>query len=318
MSLQSSASLNPVLAQLLTNYLVPDSAFVGTRIAPYFFTSEQAASYYVFDKENLASSPLLIDRAPSTEYPREQLKLSQDLYGCTNRGVEIPVDDEERRKYASAFSADDAAMRRIRNIIKVNHERRIYNKVTGGTFTSTSPTNKWDDHTVDVNSVPTSLPVEDIDIARNAIYTACGMEPNLLILPRSVFYALKEHPEILNKIKYSQKGIITVDLLSEVFNIPIAIAGGLDNSAADGQAVVTAGIWSDTVWLGVVGAANDLQSPTAIRTFVWTGMTGPDGATVESYRDDRIQSDVHRGKQYTDEKICGTQLAYTLTNVLSA
>jgi hypothetical protein len=312
MSLNSSATANPVLSSLLNKYLVAEDGFVGQRIAPLFLTAEQAANYYVFDKDNALQIPRLGVRAPGTSYPRTSMKLSQDSYGCINRGLEIPVDDEERAKYRSAFDADSAAIRRIRNIIRVNHEVRIKEKIEASAAGTSSPSVKWDAYT---NAA--SDPIGDVQAAKDAIFEGCGMDPNLMTLPRAVFNKLKEHPQILDKVKYSQRGVITREILEEIFGIRIAVAQATENSAADGQTITPEVIWGEVVVLAVVNPTQDLQAPNFLRTFVWTGQTGPDGVTVETYREDKIQSDVHRGKQHTDEKITGVELGYYFTNTLT-
>lgn len=313
MSLISTAAANPVLASLLVRYMSDPAGFIGNRLAPLFMTREQAASYYIYDNDNLASTPKLLERAPGTPYARTNMKLSDDTYRCVNRGIEIPVDDEERAKYATSFGADDAAMQRIRQIIRINHEIRVRNKLTtGGVVTSSSPSVKWDAYT---NT--SSDPIGDVQAAKDAIYGGSGMDPNLMTLPRGVFYKLRQHPKILDQFRYTQGGGVTLEDLEQVFQIKIALANVQDDGAADGQSISLAQIWTDTVVLAVVGQPGNLASPSALRTFVWSSQTGADGIAVESYREDNIQSDVHRAKQYTDEKVTGAALAYVLTDTLT-
>lgn len=309
----STANANPVLTATLSLFMVDPAGFAGRALAPLFMTKEQSAKYYIFDRANLLNSPKRLDRAPSTPYPRTTLSLSDDSYNCTNKGIEIPVDDEERAKYSVAFSADEAAMRRARNIILINHETRVKNASTAAGVPHATPGTKWDNY-----SSSSSDPVGDVDVGKTNIHENCGMEANLMVLPRAVFLKLKEHPKILDKIKYSQRGIITPELLAEVFNIErIVIAGALDNAAADGQALNPGYIWDDNIVLAHVEDSQDMQAPNFMRTFAWTAQTGPDGVLVESYREDNIQSDIHRAKQYTDEKVVGSFLGYNIKDVLT-
>src|SRR4051812_1209142 len=121
----STATANPVLTVTLQKYILNAASLVGRNIAPIFLTGSQSAQYYVFDKDNALSIPQDLQRAPGTPYKRTFMKLSGDSYSCTNKGIEIPVDDEERAKYAAAFSADAAGMKRVRDIIMINHELRV-------------------------------------------------------------------------------------------------------------------------------------------------------------------------------------------------
>lgn len=309
--LTSTATANPVLAALINNFMQNPMGFVGTRIAPLLPVGEQSAKYYVFDRENMARTPKLLERAPGTRYPRTGMKLSDDSYACINRGIEIPVDDEERAKYATAFAADQAAIRRARNIIMVNHEIRVHAAATAGGIAGASPTVKWNDYADTLSN-----PVGDVDVAKTAIFTASGMEPTLFTIPRTVFNALKEHPAILDKIKYSQRGVVTEEILSEIFGVRVVVAKSLDDSAADGQTISPEEIWGESCILCVANPVQDIQAPNFMRTFNWTVQSGRDGATVESYREDQIQSDVHRVKQHTDEKVVGAELVYHFSNTL--
>lgn len=309
----SSATANPVLTATLTKFVLEQSGLVGQLIAPLFLTGQQSAKYYVFDKENFVSIPTGLERAPSTPYQRTNLKLSDDSYSCVNRGIEVPVDDEERAKYRDAFSADEAAMRRARNVMIINHERRVKTLATAAGVPNSSASNAWDAY-----DNADSDPVGDTDVIKEVVRTGSGLVVNLMVISVTVFNALKEHPKILDKIKYSQRGVVTREILQEVFGIPqIAIAGAVENTAADGQTATLADIWGDKVFFGHVEPSSDLQAPNFARTFVWTAQSGPDGVLVESYREDNIQSDIHRAKQHTDEKMTGSELGYWLDSVLT-
>jgi len=313
MPTNANVTANPVLTATLNNYLVNAEGFVGRRVAPLFLTPEQSAQYYVFDRDNMMSSPTLAGRAPSTPFPRTSLKLSDDTYRTVDRGLECPVDDGQRKKYAKAFDADAAAIRKIRNDVLVNHEQRVASVAKAAAVANHTPTKRWDEYDED-----DSDPVADVDTGKNAIFNATGMEANLLIIPRAVFYKLKEHPAILEKIKYSQRGVVTKEILAEVFGVDeILVPGLVTNSAAEGQTPVPSGIWGKIAFLCHAENVQSLDAPNFMRTFVWTSETGPDGVLVESYREDKIKSDVHRAQHWTDEKRVGLELGYQIKAVIA-
>lgn len=309
----ANVSANPVLTATLNNYLVNAEGFVGRRVAPLFFTPEQAAQYYVFDTQNMMSAATLKGRAPSTPFPRTQLKLSDDTYRTIDRGLECPVDDGQRKKYAKAFDADAAAVRKIRNDVLINHEQRVAAKALAASVANHAAAKRWDEYTETLSD-----PVGDVDTAKNSIFNKTGMEGNLLIIPRAVFFKLKEHPKILDKIKYSQRGVVTKEILAEVFGVEeILVPGLVLNSAAEGQTPVPSGIWGKNAVLVHAESAQALDAPNFARTFVWTEETGPDGVLVETYREDAIKSDVHRAQHWTDEKVVGNDLGYKITGLIA-
>jgi hypothetical protein len=309
--IKSSATANPVLSALFQKFRQNMGSFVGMQLAPVFNTGEQSAKYYVFGDENERDIPDLKGRAPSSPYPRTSITLSDDSFDCVNRGIEIPVDDNERAKYADAFAADAAAMRRAALIVSINHEKRVKTLATSGAVTSSSPSTKWD-------AASGSDPLGDVDTAREAIYTATGGEANVMIINRAVYNVLREHAAILDKYKHTQPGIITSELLANVFGVQrLIVAGALENTANEGQTATPAQIWGDSVILAIASNSPDLESPNFMRTFNWSDRSGPNGVLVETYREDAVESDIHRAKQHTDEKITGASLGYHLSDVLT-
>jgi len=58
------------------------------------------------------------------------------------------------------------------------------------------------------------------------------------------------------------------------------------------------------------------------RTIYWNqfGNVGADGVPIQiaSYRDEPVESDIHRAQHSTDEKLVGAEAGFVLTDVLGA
>jgi len=308
--MKSNISRNPVLTYTAARYMRNPAGFVALRLAPLFLTGEQSASYYVFNAENMLNVPTDLRRAPSSGYKRSKMVLSDDTYSCKEYGIEEPVDDRERKKYASALDADTAAVKRAVDIIRINHEIRVRDLANSGSVTSSGVGTKWD--------AANSTPVKDVKAACQVVRKACGQKPNLMVVNEDTFDVLAEHPTVLEKIKYTQRGVVTAEILAAVFGVrEIAVAGQAINTANEGQAQSINDLWADNVILAVTDASADLQALNFIRTFGWIGEVGPDGVLVESYREDPTRSDVHRARQDTDEKLVGAACGYRLNDVLT-
>ena len=308
--MQSAVVVNPILSLTVMRFMQDPKGFVGMRLLPLFLTAEQAANYYVFDAENVLGVPTNIRRGPSAPYARTTTKLSSDLYGTQEYGIENPVDDKTRRKYARAMNADKAAVMKGAATILINHELRSKALAMSAGVSHASPATQWDQ--------AGSTPVQDVDAAKEFIHAQTGMEANYMQVDRDTFNVLKEHPQILEKIKYTQRGIVTTDILAAVFGVDqFVVAGSLQATNNEGQALTPAAIWGDSVIIAVVNPDNNMESPNFGRTFGWIGEVGPDGVIVESYRDDSVRSDIHRTRQDTAEKIVGPACAYRLDNVLA-
>ncbi|NPV38314.1 MAG: hypothetical protein HPY78_03450 [Brevinematales bacterium] len=74
-------------------------------------------------------------------------------------------------------------------------------------------------------SNPASNPIANIETAKEAIRKQIGIRPNTLLLSGKAYNALKTHSALLERIKYSMKGVVTADLIGEIFDIPKVIIG---------------------------------------------------------------------------------------------
>ncbi|MBC2592691.1 major capsid protein [Ruficoccus amylovorans] len=312
--MKSNAVFNPVLSALFNAYFINPGDYVGLDIAPIFRTGEQSANYPVFGRENFVNMPTLKPRAPGTPYPRSVPSLSDDKYSTKNYGHETPVPDENRKKYAKQIDADNAAVKRNAQTILVNHELRVRALVKSAAVTHrATPAAKWDDYA-------NSDPIADVKAARRVIDVEGGIAPNLLTLTPTVVDKLALHPKI-RALYPTHNGPITTEMLRVAFEIErVRIAAAKVNTAADGQALSIGYLWGDDIILSVSENSQDLESPNAARTFLWTEESGGDdaGSRIETYREDNIKSDVHRSEHHTDEKLTGPDFIYLLESVLTA
>ncbi|WP_221029907.1 major capsid protein [Actomonas aquatica] len=311
--MKSNVTHNPVLSATFNKFFASAAGYVGLTLAPIFRAGEQASSYYVFDRENFLNVPRLDARAPGSPYARSFMKLSDDTFNCKNYGHESPVPDEVRKKYANAFSADQAAVRRNARIILFNHEVRVKALYDGNGVPNSTPGTKWDDY-----ADAASDPIGDVKAAKRVIQVSCGMMPNTMAISQTVYDTLTEHPAIKAKFTNTD-GPISKEQLRKAFEIEnLVVAGQVENTANEGQALNPAYLWGDNVVLAVTSASTDMETPNAARTFIWDGGSGEAGSRVESYREDNLKSDVHRSEHFADEKLTGAEMCYRLNSVLTA
>lgn len=310
--MKSKAVFNHVLTKVAGEYAVNEAEYAAPALAPVLPVAVQAATFPVWKRENLLNVPDLKARAPGASYPRVDLELDDDTFATKDYGIEVPLDDRQKAIYRSAFDADRGKIQRGTRILMLNKERRVHALATGGGVPSSSPGTKWDAGGAD--------PIGDVDAVREVIHDNCGMDPNTMIIPRDVFNVLKESSVILDKIKYTQRGIVTAEIMAAVFGVGrIVIAGSTQNTANEGQAVSIGKLWGDSVILAYVNAVPDIESPTFARTFAWSGYSGSSNGevAVSTYRDENGNSTVHKCLHDVDEKLASAACGYHLSSVLS-
>jgi hypothetical protein len=302
--------LNPLLTGIATRYMAT-LPLVGLRLAPVFNTPLHSAQYYVYDTSNFTDVPTDIRHAPSSPFKRLNSKLSDDTFIARDYGIEEPVDMMELKLYSSFFQADKSAMERAVRVVAINHELRVRAAVRGLSATA-SPAVKW-------NAAAATTILADVQASKNAIQASIGVDPNLMVIPRDVMNALRIAPEILERFKYTEGGLVTKAMLEALFEIEIVISNDNINNAAEGQAASLGGIWTDEVVFSYSQPSSDIKALNFMRTFNWTDAdgSGPSGISTFSYDENPIDSRIVRARQFTDEKIVAAGAAYYLSNVLA-
>lgn len=124
-------------------------------------------------------------------------------------------------------------------------------------------------------STALSTPITDVDHAQIAIQSVTGYKPNVLVIGPYVYSALKNHASILDRIKYTQRGIVTKELLAALFDVDkVLVAEGVKNAAAKGASEDTDFIAGKHALLAYAAPSPGIKQPTAGYTFAWTGLLG--------------------------------------------
>lgn len=307
----STAALNPVLTGRLNKFMVDPQGFVARDLFPPFFTASQSGDYVTYERSNLINIPKLAARAPGTRFAESQSKKGKGTFSCQDYGHKEPVDRMQRQIYANQLDADNAANERNGVIMLVNWERRVADKVKAMTAKS-SPNTKWD--------AENSKPIDDIRAAKSVIHVNCGMDPNLMVVSRVVVDVLADHPQFVDRMKYTTGDSITEEMLARFFGIErVRVAGGIENAANEGQAEDPAYLWGSDVVLAVTNPAQQLEALNLGRTFAWSvgNGGGRNLAHVRSWIDEDRDSTIHLARSWLDERTVAEGAGYLLENTLT-
>lgn len=316
-------TLRPELAGSLEEFdLAMDrQGFIGQRLFPVFEVAKSAGHFGVIPVEQLLKN-VETSRAPGAPYSRSTSKFEVAEYSCVENGVEEPVDDREATMYRDYIDAEVSATQRAYDIVLRNQEKRIAAKVFNAT-TFAAATSGVD---IEWDKFKTAQPVDHVEAAVRAIWNACGLWPNTLVINRMVFRNLRQCAQIIDRIAGLGAGAatkasdITPAMLAQVFDLDeVLVAGSGKNAAKEGQALSMSSIWSDEyafVCRRVV--SQDIREPGIGRTMHWGEDGSSVGGTVESYRDPAIRGNVIRVRHDTDEKVILAATGYLLSNITTA
>jgi hypothetical protein len=168
-------------------------------------------------------------------------------------------------------------------------------------YSALSGTSQWSD--------PNSDPIAAIRTAKQTIHNAVHVNANVLMLGKQVYDKLIDHPAVIERIKYSQLGVASADLLARMFDVDrIVIGAAGKNGSVEGQSDSMSYIWGKNALLAYVNPRRGQKMVTLGVTYQWkTRTTERLNGTDE--RDRRGQF-IRVGDDYRDAELVSAETAY--------
>lgn len=232
--------------------------------------------------------------------------LSTGSYVAVEYAFAKGVTDEARDNSDDPLRPEIEAAEFVTDNLLRAREKRVADLVSAcaNWANSVTPSTKWDDDTSD--------PLGDVDTARTAILQATGLMPNSMVMGWEVWEDLKNHPDLLDRIKYTEKGVLTSDLAAGLFEVNKLLVGrSVYESAEEGETSSMAFIWGKQVTLLYAPESPGLMKPAA--GYIFRVKT----REVSRFREDQERQDVFEARESTDECITGSDCAYVMSAVVA-
>lgn len=292
--------IDKVLTNISLGY--PNNGLVGSALYPEVRVRKQSDLYYEFGYE--AWLPEDDERAPGSrtvEIPG--LTVSTNPYFCREHALQIPVTDEERENADAPLDPDRNGTDLVTSKLMLRREQRMQVQTTTvanyhtGHSVTLAGANQWDVYA-------TSTPIADLKTGLRQVHGALFMEPNTAIIPYQVMSQLEDHPDFIERIKYSQPGVITAEIIASVVGLQNIIVPGLgyDSSGNPGGTPTLAYLWGKDVVLAWVPARAGLKTPAFAYEFVWR-YPGGQSQVVERWRSNERKSDLIRVSRRYDLRL---------------
>jgi hypothetical protein len=173
-------------------------------------------------------------RAPSTRANRGKIVLDSVPVALNEYAFAKEVTDEDRRDASAAgappVQPEQDAVEFASDKIDLRKERIIRDLVVGTTWADGNAGGEDAEGKWAAGTGNTFL--ADIRKATAAILGKTGQRPNRLLIDFGTFLSLKEEATILDKIKYTERGVLTSDLLASLLEIEqVLIADAVYSSA---------------------------------------------------------------------------------------
>lgn len=300
--------VDPVLTNLSIAYSRQD--FIADRIFPRIGDlSKPTGIYYKFGMEHFGPIPNTL-RAPGTRAREVEWKVTKDVFSTEEYALLGKVTDEDRKAQDNQVQLEQTTVENVTELLMLDRELRVRDLVTDPTIYPTghvqtlSGTSQWSDP-------DNSTPLKDVDGAK-AQLASVGIVPNTMIIPQKVYNALKFNRDILDRIKYSERGLVTVDILRDLFEIEnILVPASVYNTANAGQAANLVDVWGDIVWIGFVAPRPGLKTMSFGYTFEYRARQ------VRRWREEDVKTDFFEVSEEVGEKVVAPMAGFLINDVLA-
>jgi hypothetical protein len=270
-------------------------------------------------------------RAPSTETPGVGWTQTTDQYFCHVYGVHKDIDDQIRANADSNFNLDRDATEFVTNqhLLKRDIDWTgtyfkagvwATNKIGVASGVGAGEFLQWDQASSD--------PISDVAQWVIDFRQLTGFAPNVCVMGAYVMKALKQHPDLIDRIKYTQKGIVTEDLIATLFDIDElfvtyatkTVGPNIPDAKAQDAASTFEFIGDPYgVLFAYAPSSPSLLTPSAGYTFTWTGYLGgnSEGIKVKKFRMEHIVSDRIEAEQTYDMHVVSPDMGLFATTAVA-
>lgn len=328
-----AGALNVALSNFAKEFR--NNAFVGEMFAPRVPVARQSFQYVVWNRDDfkLPGSTL---RAPGDEPQTVRRSYSTAPYMCASHALqgEVPFESESYGLGLGFSTRKQLTQQLIKQInldIEVARANLLLSKTNFPNYIdlSTGTNQQWDMYpAVAGEGTDGSHPIKQIEAAKAILRQAGVQDADMaLLLSDPVVVALQNHPDIIDRFKYTTPGSISLDQLSQVFRVKCVQASAIVLSRGN----VASWVWGSNAFLGYAQSAPTQDDVSCAKTFVWTGGTDGNGnaiagppSTVDGYGVlEWLDSHLSKKKYwqsvdwYYDLRATATETGIPLLNALS-
>lgn len=296
---------DPVLTKLAQGY--HNLELIGEVLMPTVEIDKEAGKIPKFGR--------LAFRLPSTV---------RNLRGTSNRldpeditAIDVALEEHDveyaidyREENEAIFSLRQFALNTTQDVIALGREKEVAtlaldeNKYDSGNKVTLSGTSKITSKQADIFAM--------FDTGIRAVKRAIGRKPNVCVIGGDVWAALKEHPAVIEKLKYSQVAIVTPEVFGKLIGIDTVKIG----EAVYEESNQLKDIWSDAIVLAYVAPRSTERKGTVYEPSYGYTVRRQGGLFVDTYKENGGKLEVIRTTDIHKPHLLGASAGYLIKGCL--
>lgn len=253
------------LTQLSIAYMNEQEDYIADRIAPAVSVNQRAGEIYEYGKELLRLD--YTHRDVGGEYNEVRIEPSKSsFFYLKDRGLDAPVYMEDVEQAEDPLEPRQDVAEFLTQKMLLDREYTLASQLTQSNLGGKTLTgdDRWNQDGTD------STPFKDIQEGIDDIKDKSGKTPNILVLSRDTMSALRNHPQVIERIKYT--GTPTDDTVREAIRDAFRLDDVLEGKtqAHDGGTGFN-NVWHNKAILLYRERQPRLKSVSLAKTIEWNG-----------------------------------------------
>lgn len=306
--------------KLLTNMSIgyKNSVYIADQVFPIVTVAKQSDIIPKYDQSHWFRN-LARKRAPGSKSQRSGFSTDvTDKYFCDRQSFGFEIPDEVRDNSDAPFDLDRDAMNFVVDKMLMCREKGFVSDFFKTGVWGTDKTGAVD--FTQFSDYGGSTPLEDITAFRDAVEGKIAVEPNTYVTGKLGHSKLKWHPDLIDTIKYTQKGMLTPELIASLLEFDRYLVGkAIETTDPEGTAEASVSysrIWGKAALMLYVPDRPSLLNPSAGYTFVWARVAAA-LQYIKRMRDEEREIDIIEANSYFDQKLTGKNSGLFLDQVVA-
>lgn len=304
-----------VLTNLSQKWKNASDDFIAEKLFPVINVPKPTGKYWAYNKDNLRAGGTNIDLRTGRSKTSEVTygKSLKDFGPLQEHALKDFISKDEMQFVDSPLDIESDAVDNLNEVMNLAQEISLATMLRDITIITNnitlSGTSQFSDYT---NSDPFATIKARVIAQRNAAFK----RPNTIAFGWDVWLQLVDHPKILERIKYTQTGVVTTDDIVKLFApygiTQVFIGAAMYDSTTEGQTGTPTSVWGKDIIIGYITPTPSLRAVNGGYT-----LRLRDGKYVDKWDEQDPKGEWVRNNDYYSQMLFASELFSLIKNAVA-
>lgn len=304
--------IDQALTSFSQQYRNDPAGYIQDVVAPMLPVERKTGKYAYYPKSNL-KAPVNSTRTGEAKTARANFQVQWKSYEELNEhALKDGITKDIYQMYLSPLDPEQDTVTFLMDQLQIEREVALAAKISSTSVVTqyAAPSTQWNATT------GAGSPFLDIEAGINTMQINGLRSANTIVMGYPVWSQLKNHPDLLDRVKYSQLGVLTTSLFTTLFEdagiTKTVVARAVYDSAAEGLTSSNAYIVGKNLWLIHSTPSPKLRDVNFMHTLVLNN-----GRYVDSWVNQDRKTTFFRVNDYYDQFIIGPEAIYMIQGAVA-